>query len=308
MSLWICSVSCFFSYLTLTFWFSSEALVKFRMDNESLQGHRGVRGRIPFCFPWCCVVKAESFIMTPGGAQNKQSEFAYHLRFAWELWCPYPPTLSLSFCVPHERQSSVRPFFKWAFAMFAFVLGTEAETNKQTRTQSYQKMTSAATAAGCGSEGREERERREKGRRRGERERGRTIDQKRHGKERWPDCSAGQEHGEGSSRKSCPPQPPSLARTAFGGSLCGLPLPSKPLLPSPSFPPPSSLLPCTAACHGSLHRNKMISSHLLMNTGHHGTPSEAGPFVLDRDHWYEGGGGADAEGVNIVLCFYCTAK
>jgi len=47
------------------------------------------------------------------------------------------------------------------------------------------------------------------------------------------------------------------------------------------LPPPPSR---TAACHGSLHRNKMISPHLLMNTGHHGSHAEAGPFVLDRDH------------------------
>lgn len=72
--------------------------------------------------------------------------------------------------------------------------------------------------------------------------------------------------------------PLSLAQlsAAPGGSLCGLPL-----LPLPTPPP---LFPRTAACHGSLRWNKMISPHLLVNTGHRGSHAKAGPFVLDRDH------------------------
>lgn len=67
---------------------------------------------------------------------------------------------------------------------------------------------------------------------------------------------------------------------------------------SPLIPPTQSyshphphpvLLPHTAACHGSLHRNRMISSHLLLNMGHHGSHAKAGPFVSDRGHWYLGG-------------------
>ena len=46
-------------------------------------------------------------------------------------------------------------------------LGREAETNKQAQTKSYQKMTSAATAAGCGTA------------RRGARERGRLRERER---------------------------------------------------------------------------------------------------------------------------------
>lgn len=46
-------------------------------------------------------------------------------------------------------------------------LGREAETNKQAQTKSYQKMTSAATAAGCGTA------------RRGARERGRVRERER---------------------------------------------------------------------------------------------------------------------------------
>lgn len=114
-----------------------------------------------------------------------------------------------------------------------------------------------------------------------------TIDQKRHGKERWPDCSAGQEHGKEAAGKA---GPLSLAWlfAASDGSLCGLPL-------SPRPQPPSR----TAAYHGSLHRNKMIISHLLVNMGHHGSHAKPGPHILDRDHWYVGG--EAAAGVNIVL-------
>lgn len=105
----------------------------------------------------------------------------------------------------------------------------------------------------------------------------RTIDQKRHGKERWPDCSAGQKHGKEAAGKAGPPQ--------SGSALCcswWVPLwPS-----SAAFTPP--LFPRTAACHGSLRWNKMISPHLLVNTGHRGSHAKAGPFVLDRDHWYLG--------------------
>lgn len=67
-------------------------------------------------------------------------------------------------------------------------------------------------------------------------------------------------------------------------------LSSPPLLVGPSVAflcsrhPPSPLFSRTAACHGSLHRNKMISPHLLVNTGHRGSHAKAGPFVLDRDH------------------------
>ena len=132
------------------------------------------------------------------------------------------------------------------------------------------------------------------GEKEGNRER-RTIDQKRHGKERWPDCSAGQEHGKEAAGKAGPQS--GLALCCFWWV---------PLWPSsPPFPPPR---PCpqppsrTAACHGSLRRNKMISSHLLMNTGHHGSHAKAEPFVLDRDHWYVGGG-AVAEGWRSQYCF-----
>lgn len=66
---------------------------------------------------------------------------------------------------------------------------------------------------------------------------------------------------------------------------------SPPLLVGPSVaflcslhPPSHPPFPRTAACHGSLHRNKMISPHLLVNTGHRGSHAKAGPFVLDRDH------------------------
>lgn len=52
-------------------------------------------------------------------------------------------------------------------------------------------------------------------------------------------------------------------------------------VPMCSPPPPLSR---AAACHGSLHRNRMISPHLLVNTGHCGSHAKAGPFVLDRDH------------------------
>lgn len=99
------------------------------------------------------------------------------------------------------------------------------------------KMTSAATAAGCGTErrGGREREKRERGRR--------TIDQKRHGKERWPDCSAGQEHGKEAAGKAGPLSLAWLSAPS-GGSLCDLPLLPYPLL-SPHILLPA-LLPVTA--------------------------------------------------------------
>lgn len=163
--------------------------------------------------------------------------------------------------------------------MFAFVLGAGAETNKQARTQSYQKMTSAATAAG--GEGREERGEREKREEReGERE-GEQLTRSDTGKRGDLIAQLAKSTGKEAAGKAGLP-PPSVwpGLLLVGPSVAFL----YPQTPSSLLPPPSSLLPCTAACHGSLHRNKMISSHLLMNTGHHGSHAKAGPFVLDRDH------------------------
>lgn len=200
--------------------------------------------------------------------------------------------LSCPVCMRAALRSSVCPTWKILCLNEpspCLHLFSQGGSNQQAGTDKIlSKMTSAATAAGCGTE------------RRGGRER-----EKREREENnWPEATWEREvtwllswprTREGSSRKGWSPQ--------SGLALCSfwwVPLwPSSPPLPPPfSSHPPSR----TAACHGSLHRNKMISSHLLMNTGHHCSHARAGPFVLDRDHWYVGGGAA-AEGWKSQYCF-----
>lgn len=205
--------------------------------------------------------------MTPGRTQKSKSKFAYHRWFAWEQRCSYsssPP------CVPHERSLACACLNEPSSCLHLF---RQRSRNQQAQTKSSPKMTSATTAAGCGT-----------GRRGGERQRegGEQLTRSDTGKRGDLIAQLGKSTGRKQQERLVPSVWPGSLLLLVGPSVAFLSSLPSPLLP---FSPPPSR---TAACHGSLHRNKMISSHLLMNTGHHGSHAKAGPFVLDRDHWYPG--------------------
>lgn len=107
----------------------------------------------------CSCVVAAFFIMTPGRTQKSKSEFAYHLWFAWEQRCNYsssPP------CIPHERSSACARLNEPSSCLHLFRQRSRNPTSRH-RQNPIQKMTSAATAAGCGTGRRGGRERVEGG-------------------------------------------------------------------------------------------------------------------------------------------------